>query len=179
MEYGVIGNCKSAALIDRRGNVVWCCLPDFASASVFAELLDAERGGSFRLEVDASYSITQAYIPNTNLLRTVFDSPEGGFELIDFMPRHKENSHYYAPPELLRYLRCLHGKPVFRVRYNPRLGYARHETLSESHGPFIKSLVREGPYESVYLYTNLPHDIVLDGTPVALEGEAYLHLSYH
>ncbi len=179
MDYGVIGNCKSAALVDRRGTVVWCCLPDFDSASVFASLLDDERGGSFGIDVDGSYRVTQDYVPNTNVLRTVFESPAGGFELYDLMPRHKEGGGYYAPPELLRYLRTTHGRPVFRVRYVPRLGYARHETFSESHGVYIKSMVREGAYESLYLYTNLPHREVLEGCELALEGEAYLLLSYH
>lgn len=179
MQYGVIGNCKSAALIDRRGTVVWCCLPDFDSASVFASLLDEARGGHFGIEVGAEYTVTQAYVPNTNVLRTVFESPGGGFELIDLMPRHKENGHYYAPPELLRYLRRTHGAPVFTVRYRPRLGYARHETLSRSHEGYIKSTVQNGAYESLYLYTSLPHGAVLEGQPVTLDDEAFLLLSYH
>ncbi|MDD4102059.1 MAG: glycoside hydrolase family 15 protein [Kiritimatiellae bacterium] len=179
MEYGIIGNCKSAALIDRKGTVVWCCLPDFDSSSVFASLLDEERGGSFGIEVDASYTITQAYVPNTNILRTVFESSRGGFELFDLMPRHKENSHYYAPPELLRYLRQTHGEPVFTVRYQPKLGYAQRETLSVSHAKYIKSMVHHDTYESLYLYTNLNHADVLEGRPVTLRGEAYFLLSYH
>lgn len=179
MEYGVIGNCKSAALIDPRGTVVWCCLPDFDSASVFAELLDEARGGSFGIEVDGTYTVTQAYVPNTNVLRTVYESPSGGFELYDLMPRHKENSHYYAPPELLRYLKRTHGSPAFTVRYRPRLGYGRHETVSRSHGAYIKSVVEKGVYESLYLYTDLAHDAVLEGRSIPLADEAFLLLSYH
>jgi len=179
MEYGIIGNCKSAALIDHKGTIVWCCLPDFDSASVFASLLDEERGGSFGIEVDASYTITQAYVPNTNVLRTVYESSAGGFELFDLMPRHKENSHYYAPPELIRYLRRTHGSPVFRVNYRPMLGYAQRATFSVSHAEYIKSAVAQGTYESLYLYTSLPHADVLEGRPVMLCGEAFLLLSYH
>ena len=179
MQFGVIGNCKSAALVDSRGSIVWCCLPDFDSASVFASLLDESRGGHFGIETDEAYKITQSYIPNTNVLRTVFESPAGGFELIDLMPRHKENKRYYAPPEVLRYIRRLHGEPVFTVRYRPRLGYARHETRSVSHAGHIKSIAQNGAYESLYLYTNLPHEAVLEGLPVKLDEEAYLLLSYH
>ena len=179
MQFGVIGNCKSAALVDSRGSIVWCCLPDFDSASVFTSLLDESRGGHFGIETDEAYKITQSYIPNTNVLRTVFESPAGGFELIDLMPRHKENKRYYAPPEVLRYIRRLHGEPVFTVRYRPRLGYARHETRSVSHAGHIKSIAQNGAYESLYLYTNLPHEAVLEGLPVKLDEEAYLLLSYH
>ncbi|MDX9867270.1 MAG: glycoside hydrolase family 15 protein [Kiritimatiellia bacterium] len=179
MRYGVIGNCKSAALVDPRGTIVWCCLPDFDSASVFAFLLDERRGGSFGIETDDSYTVTQSYLPNTNVLRTVYESPAGGFELIDLMPRHKEDKRYYAPPEVLRQLRRLHGRPVLTVRYDPKLGYAHHATHSASHGGYIKSTVRNGAYESLYLYTNLPHASILEGLPIELGDEAFLLLSYH
>lgn len=180
MDYGVIGNCKSAALIDRRGTVVWCCLPDFDSDSVFASMLDEERGGSFGIAVDAAYTITQSYVPNTNVLRTVYESEAGGFELYDLMPRHKDGSQYYAPPELLRYLRRTHGEPVFKVLYRPRLGYAHYATESLSHNTgYIKSIVGEGGYESLYLYTDLRHGDILEERPITLAGDAFLLLSYH
>ena len=178
MDLGVIGNCKSAALIDKKGTIVWCCLPDFDSPSVFASLLDEKRGGFFGIQVDDSYSITQDYIPNTNILHTVFESPQGGFELIDLMPRHKENGHYYAPPELLRYFRPTHGNPVCSIQYCPRLGYGRHETQSYSKDKYIKSKSQNGAYESLYLYTSLKHADVLQGTPFALKDDAFLLLSY-
>ena len=50
LNYGVIGNCKSAALVSDQGSIDWCCLPDFDSSSVFARLLDEERGGCFAVE---------------------------------------------------------------------------------------------------------------------------------
>lgn len=179
MEYGVIGNCKSAALIDRRGTVVWCCLPDFDSDSVFASMLDAEKGGSFGIEVDDTYTVSQSYVPNTNVLRTVYESAAGGFELYDLMPRHKDGDTYYAPPELLRYLLRTHGAPVFTVQYRPKLGYAHYATESLCHAGYIKSIVKEGGYESLYLYTDLPHDDILEERPITLTNDAYLLLSYH
>jgi len=179
MDLGVIGNCRSAALIDRQGSMIWCCLPDFDSASVFAALLDDQKGGVFAIQTDASYTIAQTYIPNTNVLKTTFDSPTGGFELIDLMPRYKENGHYYAPPELIRYLHRTHGTPVFTVRYHPRLGYGRYETISASRENYIKSVVRCGTYESIYLYTNLAHADILSEQPIALTEDAFFLLSYH
>ena len=59
LNYGIIGNCTSAALISKEGSLDWCCLPRFNSASVFAKLLDPEKGGNFAINVDSEYSITQ------------------------------------------------------------------------------------------------------------------------
>ena len=85
-DYGIIGNCRSSALVSKYGSIDWCCLPDFDSPSVFARLLDDEQGGYFGFSLKGDYSVTQAYINNTNILRTTFISSDSSFEVIDFMP---------------------------------------------------------------------------------------------
>ena len=65
LDYGVIGNCKSAALISRSGSIDWCCLPDFDSSSVFAKILDSEKGGFFSIEPVGKYNIQQRYLEKT------------------------------------------------------------------------------------------------------------------
>ena len=75
MDYGVIGNCRSAALVSKTGSIDWFCFPDFDSPSIFAKLLDKEKGGSFHFEVSDDYNITQKYNGNTNILMTRFESP--------------------------------------------------------------------------------------------------------
>ena len=62
LDYGIIGNCKSAALISKNGGIDWCCLPNFDSSSVFAKILDEEKGGSFEIIVSDDYHISQKYI---------------------------------------------------------------------------------------------------------------------
>ena len=44
LNYGVIGNCRTAALISQNGNIEWLCFPDFDSPSIFASMLDREKG---------------------------------------------------------------------------------------------------------------------------------------
>ena len=61
LDYGIIGNCRSAALISKTGSLDWCCLPEFDSSSVFAKLLDDKIGGSFSIQVAEEYKITQRY----------------------------------------------------------------------------------------------------------------------
>lgn len=51
LNYGVIGNCRTAALISQNGNIEWLCFPDFDSPSIFASMLDREKGGAFGFEV--------------------------------------------------------------------------------------------------------------------------------
>ncbi|MGB8374456.1 MAG: trehalase-like domain-containing protein, partial [Salegentibacter sp.] len=129
LDYGIIGNCKSAALISKTGSMDWCCLPNFDSAAVFAKLLDDEIGGSFEINVDDSYKITQEYLWQTNILSTNFDNGEDAFQLIDFMPRYsRDDSSFYAPPDIIRFIRLEKGNPKIRVKYDPKLEFAREKT---------------------------------------------------
>ena len=72
LNYGVVGNCRTAALISEKGSIDWLCFPDFDSPSIFASLLDRERGGSFGFDVTEDYHISQSYVPHTNILSLLF-----------------------------------------------------------------------------------------------------------
>jgi hypothetical protein len=65
-DYGIIGNSQSVALVGRDGSIDWLCLPSMDSASVFAALLDHERGGRFAITPDSAWDSSQHYIPGTN-----------------------------------------------------------------------------------------------------------------
>ncbi len=180
LDYGIIGNCKSAALISKVGTIDWCCLPDFDSSSLFAALLDPKIGGHFGITVDDSYTIKQTYVWNTNILKTHFVSPEGEFELLDFMPRYDlEQGGYYTPPDIVRYFKWISGRPRFIVDYNPRLEYALHDTYLIEEEDYIKSYTKEGEYDSVYLYSDLPKSNVIEKSPITLEKSAFVLLSYN
>lgn len=180
LDYGIIGNCKSAALVSRDGSLDWCCLPNFNSASVFAKLLDEKKGGSFSFNVDDTYTTSQKYLWKTNILCTTFASEEAAFQVIDFMPRYREdNGNFYAPPDVIRFIHILKGQPKIRVKFDPKLDYAREKTYTENHRYYLKSFTREGKYDSLYLYTNLGLDDVLNGEEMMLAGNAYFLVGYH
>lgn len=180
LDYGVIGNCRSAALISKTGSIDWCCLPEFNSSSVFAGILDPERGGSFSIEVGPEYSITQGYVYRTNILRTCYTHNHDAFEVLDFMPRYRtESGYYYCPPEIIRLIRPLSGRPVARFHYRPRLAYAQYDTAVTRNHEFIKSYTEEGPYESVYLYTDVDFDAVLESREITIDQDYYFLLSYN
>lgn len=180
LDYGIIGNCKSAALISRNGSMDWCCLPNFNSASVFAKILDKEKGGSFTFKVDSSYSISQKYLWKTNVLSTTFSNEHDAFEVIDFMPRYRvKNDSFYAPPDVIRLVRLIKGKPRFSVIYDPKLDYAKEKTYTENHGGYIKSFTREGKYDSLYLYSDFDYDQILGQEELILVRDSYFLMGYH
>src|SRR5215467_533199 len=85
--HGLIGDRHTAALVGTDGTIDWYCCPRFDSPSVFAAILDADRGGLFRISPDCEgWSSKQLYLPDTNVLITRFLSPGGVGELQDFMP---------------------------------------------------------------------------------------------
>ena len=180
LNYGIIGNCTSAALVSRKGCIEWCCLPSFDSPSIFARILDKNRGGEFRIQVSPDYKIRQEYIPRTNVLVTTFSRKNDKFELIDFMPRYKTDSgNYHQPPDIIRYVRHISGKPEFRVIYNPRPCFGQYDVKTEVRNEYIKTGTLKGSYESVYLYSNLDLRRIADSKPIVIEQDCYLLLSYN
>lgn len=180
LDYGIIGNCKTAALVSRTGSIDWCCLPDFDSGSFFAHILDKENGGFFSIEPVGRYRIEQTYLNRTNILRTRFTRNGDSFEILDFMPRYlTEERSYHCPPDIIRYIRVLSGQPQICVHYNPRPNYAEHPTDVQVTSQFIKHFTTAGQYESLYLYSDLPFDKILEQTPMTLEKDCFLLVSYN
>ncbi len=180
LDYGVIGNCMSAALVSKDGWIDWCCLPEFNSSSVFARILDKNIGGTFGFECDPQYSIDQKYIPSTNILVTRYEKGEDRFEVIDFMPRyHYEQGGYYCPPDIIRYIVLISGSPELTVVYDPKLNYARGETVTIVNRDYIKSHSTLGKYESIYLYTDVDKKAVAEKQMITLTKNAFFLLSYN
>ena len=180
LNYGIIGNCRSAALISETGAIDWCCLPRFDSASAFGRLLDQDIGGTFEVRVDAQYRIFQEYEKNTNILKTRFDSGSDCFELLDFMPRFKEHaSKYHNPPDIIRYFRNVSGTPRFTLHYAPALKYAAVPTRTFIDRDFIKSVTESGEYDSLYLYSSFDYEKILNEDEIELAKDGFVLLSYN
>jgi len=180
LDYGIVGNCKSAALVSSKASLDWLCLPVFDSPSVFAKILDKKKGGSFEVVVDDTYQISQHYINNTNILVTRFTSGLDIFEVIDYMPRYKEpDGKIYAPAEMIRYFKYKSGNPIFTLKYAPRLEYAKYETENSLHEDYIKSAVHEGQYDSLYMYSSFNKGKVLRSQPIQLTKDEFCLISYN
>jgi GH15 family glucan-1,4-alpha-glucosidase len=149
-EHGVIGDLNTIALVGTDGTIDWYCTPRFDSPSVFASILDAEKGGYFRITPSReSFQSRQLYLPDTNVLFTRFLTPLGVGEVQDFMPisagteRHRHR--------LIRRVACVRGEMPFVIECEPRFDYARaeHEVVEYGHGVVFHSkrlsLALEGP----------------------------------
>jgi GH15 family glucan-1,4-alpha-glucosidase len=180
LDYGIIGNCRSAALISKKGSIDWCCLPEFDSSSVFAKILDEKKGGSFSIEMDSSYQLTQKYIANTNILVTKFTNGTDSFEVRDFMPRHrKPNNKYNSPPEVVRYFKYNSGKPSFKILYNPQLEYAKGETKTYIKNDFIVSLTHADKFDTLFLYSSFNKEDILSGNEIYLNEDGFCLVGYN
>ena len=180
LDFGVIGNCKTAALVARCGSIDWLCFPDFDSPSIFGGLLDAKKGGRFRFIPAEEHLCSQDYLSNTNILRTRYTSPSSAFEVLDFMPRYRISStEYYMPPEIYRLIRPISGRPRLRVEYSPMMNYAREAPVHEHLNGYVRTASEKNTNDNVYLYSSLDMDGILQGREFRLEKDEFLLLSYY
>jgi GH15 family glucan-1,4-alpha-glucosidase len=151
--YGIIGNMRTAALVGLNGSIDWLCCPHFDSPSVFAAMLDDEKGGRFEITViDTDISSKQLYWPDTNVLVTRFHAASGVAEIQDFMPVGLPLESPWQH-QLIRRVRVTQGRMEFRVRCHPAFNYARtsHRTILTKQGASFHS-----PELSLGLATDIP-----------------------
>ncbi len=120
--YGVIGNMRSIALVGVNGSIDFLCYPNFDSPTVFAALLDDEKGGRFQIQPQLKEKrVRQLYLPDTNILLTRFLADEGVAELTDYMPIGSDGQQ---PNEIVRTVAVIRGEVEFKVLCQPRFNYA-------------------------------------------------------
>ncbi|HVB21970.1 MAG TPA: glycoside hydrolase family 15 protein [Ktedonobacteraceae bacterium] len=141
-DYAIIGDLHTAALVGKNGSIDWWCLPHFDSPSVFGALLDAHKGGFFRIappEIPASHC-RQIYVPESNILITRFLTPDGIGEMTDFMlVKPTEQGEHQST--LIRSVKVIRGSLSFEVACRPAFNYARdpHSLLLTQEGAIFAS----------------------------------------
>jgi GH15 family glucan-1,4-alpha-glucosidase len=128
-DYAAIGNLRTVGLVARNGSLDWLCLPDLDSPSVFAAILDPERGGRFSIAPAAGAPVRQEYLDHTNVLVTTFDCDGSRLVLTDFMPLagtlDGTGGSSETEPAVYRILRAEGGPVDVAVKWAPRLDYGR------------------------------------------------------
>jgi Domain of unknown function (DUF5911) len=140
-EHGIMGDLHTVALTATDGTIDWYCCPSFDSPSVFASILDREKGGYYRISpAMEGWTPKQLYFPDTNVLITRFLSSDGVGEIQGFMPiaESKEDVHRHR---LIRRVEGVRGEMRFRVDLQPRFNYGRddHEIVQHEHGVVFRS----------------------------------------
>ena len=136
-DYAVIGDCRTAGLVSRDGSLDWLCFPRFDSPSIFAALLDTEQGGRFRIRPVGEFSSERRYLPDTNILETIFHCPEGTCVLRDLIPVASEvDQRGSLTPEhqVLREVEGVDGEVELEIVYDPRPDYGRLRPTLEQRG---------------------------------------------
>jgi len=133
-DYAIIGDCRTAALIARAGSLDWLCLPHFSGPSLFAALLDQERGGRFAIGPVQEFQSSRRYLPGTPILETTFHTGSGAVRLIDVMPIEEDAGRLAPMREVLRIVEGIEGEVILDVRFEPRPNYAREKVRIRARG---------------------------------------------
>lgn len=152
-DYAIIGDLHTVALVGKNGSIDWCCVPRFDAPSVFGALLDAQKGGFFRISPVIADGVKcghkQLYLPETNILITRFLTADGVGEITDFMPvkvsRVVDHQH-----NIVRSVSVVRGSLTFEIVCRPAFNFARdaHTTHFSEHG-----VIFESPSLSLGLYS--------------------------
>jgi GH15 family glucan-1,4-alpha-glucosidase len=150
-DYGIIGDCRSAALVSRYGSIDWLCWPRFDKPSIFAALLDREQGGHWRISpVDIeTATIERKYVPDSNVLETQFTNWQGSIILTDLMLGAPNPSPIALSPdhEILRKVECIAGELELEIEFSPRADYGKQPVAIRECGKLgLRMVVGRGAY---------------------------------
>ena len=186
--YTLIGNSRAAALVSNKGSIDWCCLPEFDSPSLFASLLDQDKGGYFSICPTGKFYPEQRYLPDTNVIETLFRTREGEARLTDAfiaMTEEEKTQSLFPDHEILRVVEGITGTVRFKLDYVPRTYYGKHTPrLEDNKAQGIRFYWKENIY--TLLSTLEPAQLKIDSTQGAATAafevkpgdRVYFSLSY-
>ncbi|KAG6372094.1 Six-hairpin glycosidase-like protein [Boletus reticuloceps] len=170
-DHGLIGNLRTAALISLDGSVESYCIPNFDSPSVFARILDKNKGGHFSIAPTVPFATKQNYLPSSNVLQTKFLNDKGVVSVTDFLPR-QENGDTKRPLLfwLIRRVEVVRGSIPLRVECAPAFNYARdkHTTEIVVDDSVLSHTQNKAVFESPNLKVDLRYvaESTIDNVPI-------------
>lgn len=171
LELGIIGNCMYSALIDRKGRIVWCCLPRFDGDPIFCSLINGDEDevqeGFFDILIDDFSHSEQHYEHNTAILvTTLYDRHGAAVQITDFAPRFRRYGHMHRSQRLIRRLQPVNGTPRISVRVRPTYDYGAKPMQTIQGSNYIQFVA---PGTCFRMSTDMPVSYILDETPFLLE----------
>ncbi|KAG5635958.1 hypothetical protein H0H81_009554 [Sphagnurus paluster] len=135
-DHALIGNLRTAALVSLDGSIESYCVPNFDSPSIFARILDKDKGGHFSITPTVPFSVKQNYLPSSNVLQTKFMNDQGVASVTDFLPRPTSSTSVAIPnkpllPWLIRRVECIRGTIPLLMQCAPAFNYARDTHTTE------------------------------------------------
>jgi GH15 family glucan-1,4-alpha-glucosidase len=148
LDLAIIGNCQTAAFVNRQGRIVWSCYPGLDGDPVFCDLLNGNEQrelGFFDIVLEDLESTEQAYLTNTPILETVLRDRHGGaVKIVDFAPRFLQFDRHFRPTTIVRYVEPLEGNPRITVRLRPASEYGSEKptmTFGSNHIRYVGSQI--------------------------------------
>jgi pentatricopeptide repeat protein len=168
LDLGLVGNASAAALIDRRGSIVWMCAPRMDGDPIFCRLLDGNReGGEWAIEIEGQTETQQRYLRNTAILETVLCDGSGNrLRITDFAPRFKAFGRTFRPQCVIRIVEPAQGTPTMRMRLQPRYGYGAHVPETTRGTSHIRFLLGD---QVMRMTTDAPVEYVARSTPFLID----------
>src|ERR1700752_1413315 len=155
-DYGLIGDCETAALVGRDGSVDWLCWPAFDSDACFAALLGNRKNGRWLIAPGGEIRhTTRRYHRDSLILQTRFKPADGAVDLVDFMPPRGKAS------DIVRLVRGVHGRVKMRMELILRFGFG-------SDIPWVRK-----SEDGTALLAICGQDMTVLRTPVETRGEDF------
>lgn len=137
--YGIIGNCRSCALVSDEASIDWACLPNFDSPAQFLKILDNKLGGFFQINPIGLFKTTQKYLENTNVLQTIFFNHAGTATVEDLMPitvaDEKKNNIDEFGTKFVRLIKAVQGNHTFELKLKVTPNYAsKKASITNTNG---------------------------------------------
>lgn len=159
--YGVIGNMRSIALVGSDGSIDLLCYPNFDSPTVFARLLDDEKGGHFQIQPNFSHrTVRQLYLPDTNILLTRFLGQKAVAEVTDYMPISESSE---LPNEIVRTVAVVRGEAEFKLACQPQFNYAKSKHRVRIEADCLVFEPEDDSCPPMALYSQVPLQRAGDG----------------
>ncbi|MBN9148408.1 MULTISPECIES: glycoside hydrolase family 15 protein [unclassified Nitrobacter] len=174
LDLAVVGNCRTAALVDPTARLVWWCFPRFDADPVFSRLLagDEEKGFS-DVVLDGMADYQSDYVRNTAIVSTLLtDSRGNAVRVTDFAPRFRQYGRIFRPPQLFRIIEPVAGLPRITIRIRPTHAYGkplRRHSMGSNHIRYIG-----GDDTAIRVTTDAPLALIENETPFVLTRPMHL-----